>query len=187
MFKILALALFLHSQLAATLFSEIDTTKPLFCFFSLNHQNRIAVTDGRIIKVICPETELSIKMEEESGQVFIYPLNDSLSRVTLSVVTGDGLVQDLHITFIEKGPEVVILSAPTSQDSPREFVPMELVPAELVPTGLDPTDLDPTEFALTGLDPTVSEDLNAIQQIIDAVGQGRVPFGFTQCESRRAL
>jgi hypothetical protein len=100
--------------LAATMFHTIDTTSPLLCTFSSRFQNRVIVEKSKIQKVIAVDEErLSIFMEELSGQAFICARDLDLAETTLSVVTEKGLVQDLQVTFIERLPEVVILTDPT--------------------------------------------------------------------------
>lgn len=112
--SLLALLLVSH-PLSATIFHRIDTTTPLECTFSSCHHNRILVNGQRIRKVICPEVPLSIRMEEESGQVFVHALPDAPERVTLSVITNSGLVQDLEISFGERSSEVVVLTDPKEE------------------------------------------------------------------------
>ena len=97
----------------ASVFHDIDTTQPLKCTFSLSQHNRVMVVNGRVLKIISPDERLSIRMEEESGQAFIYVLEPILKPTTLSVVTKNGFVQDLEVAFEDKSLEVVILKEPT--------------------------------------------------------------------------
>jgi hypothetical protein len=99
-------------ELSAVIFHEIDTTRPLRCTFSLEHQNRVMVNGGRIQKAIFPDGRISVQMEDESGQIFVYPLNNFQRETTLSVVTENGFVQDLEIKFEVQSTEVVILNEP---------------------------------------------------------------------------
>lgn len=100
-------------QLSAAMFHVIDTTSPLLCTFSSLYQNRVMVDKGKIQKVIaCDEDKLSIYIEELTGQAFISAREPQAESTTLSIVTETGLVQDLHITFIPRNSEVVILEDP---------------------------------------------------------------------------
>jgi hypothetical protein len=103
-------------QAQGVIFHNIDTTRPLQCAFSKQHQNRIAVKDGRVKKVIAPESIFSVHLENESGQLFVYSLDEFDGRVTLSVITDSGSVQDLEIWLEEKSAEVVILKEPSPLD-----------------------------------------------------------------------
>ncbi|MGE3556309.1 MAG: type-F conjugative transfer system secretin TraK [Candidatus Obscuribacterales bacterium] len=98
--------------LSAAVFFEVDSAEVKTCTFSSRYHNRIGLSSGKIKKVICPEGHLAISMEEESGQAFIQALPHSPNPAILSVVTSDGIVQDLQIAFEEKPTEVVILSPP---------------------------------------------------------------------------
>ena len=102
------------APLSAAMFHTIDTTFPLLCTFSSKYQNRVMVEKGKVQKVIAAdEGHLSIFMDELSGQAFIYARDQDPKDTTLSIVTETGLVQDLQVTFIERLPEVIILSNPT--------------------------------------------------------------------------
>lgn len=102
-------------SLEGAVFSKIDTTVPLKCVFSNEHQNRIIVDKGRIEKVIFTDDALAVRLEEESGQVFVYLTHPKGKEIVLSVVTESGIVQDLEICFEEKSSEIVILQKPESQ------------------------------------------------------------------------
>lgn len=95
--------------LLGAIYHDIDTTTPLKCTLSSQHQNRIVVSEGRVGKVIFPDARISVQMEEDSGQIFVYALEDIVNETTISVITDTGLVQDLEVSFAEKSSEVVIL------------------------------------------------------------------------------
>ncbi len=73
------------------------------------------INGGRIQKAIFPEGKISVQMEEESGQVFVYPFSPIHKHTTLSVITDNGYVQDLEIQFEDRSAEVVILNEPNSE------------------------------------------------------------------------
>ncbi|PJD94541.1 MAG: hypothetical protein CK425_11210 [Parachlamydia sp.] len=100
----------------ATLYCDLDTTSLIKCTFSAKHHNRIILNRGSIIKVIFSETDVSIRLEEESGQVFIQSLAFKPWPTTLSVITDEGLVQDIEINFTDQSSEILILSIPEECD-----------------------------------------------------------------------
>lgn len=109
-------ALFLGgSLLSGTIFHEIDTTKLLRCTFSSQHHNRIAVDEGRIKKVIFSERDLSIRLEEESGQIFVQTPFSDKAETTLSIVTEEGVIQDISLLFDDRESETLILRKPKLQ------------------------------------------------------------------------
>ena len=106
------LACFLGSHLSATVFQTIDSYQVVRCQFSFTFQNRIVVEDDRILKVIFPECGLSWTLEEESGQVYVYSLNNRPVTTTVSVITGKGTVQDLEVEFSNRPAEILVLKHP---------------------------------------------------------------------------
>lgn len=111
----------LLSPLSATVLHQIDTTAPLCCTFALQHHNRILVEGGRIRKVICPEVPVLVRLEEESGQVFVSSMSGAPPIVTLSIVTLNGSVQDIEIHFENRTTEIVVLKE-LSKEKPKELV-----------------------------------------------------------------
>ena len=93
-----------------TNFVEIDTTRVVPCCFSSRHHNRIAVSNGRIKKIIFPEGEISVRIEEETGQAFIQTISNYTPVTTISIVTDEGDVQDIELTFSDGSAEILILS-----------------------------------------------------------------------------
>lgn len=107
-----AICLMTSSTVFGAIFHCIDTTVPLKCVFSSIHHNRIVVDNSQVKKVVSSDIGLSINMESESGQVFIYSLHPRPKDTVISVVTKGGYVQDIEISFEERSPEVVILMEP---------------------------------------------------------------------------
>lgn len=110
--KVTLLLLLLTVPLQAAIFHEIDTTVTLCCTFSSKQHNRILVDGGRIKKVIFPEDKLFVRMEEVSGQCFVQPKCPTIDSTLISIVTQDGRIQDVEITFSDGPSEVVVLRAP---------------------------------------------------------------------------
>jgi hypothetical protein len=114
--KIILSLLLSSFPLCAAIYHPIDTTYPLRCSFSNKHHNRILVEEGRIKKVICQDDKLMIRVEELSGQVFVQAKYPYCDPTLISIVTLDGLVQDIEIAFMDCPSQVVIL---------RNFIPEE--------------------------------------------------------------
>ena len=135
MFKIFwGMPIFICFSLSAVIFHEIDTTVPLPCIFSLKHHNRIIVDKSRVNKIIYPEENISIRLEEHSGQAFIYAIGNNPKPLTLAIVTDNGLVQDIEIEFADRPAEVVILKEPEEpiafKGNDNEYIPND----ECMPT-----------------------------------------------------
>lgn len=107
---------FLPQEGESIVFQEIDTAKPLKVYFSKVHGNRIAVNNGTIKKIIGPPNICSVRIEQDSAQAFINLLKQQKESIVLSVITGNGYVQDLEVIFEDKMSEVVILNETSSKD-----------------------------------------------------------------------
>lgn len=104
------IACLISLNLSAVTYYAINTTSPLHCYLSSTFQNRLMIENGRIKKVVSTECErLSIQIEELTGQAFIYARDPSVKETSISVVSDTGVIQDIHICFIERMPEVVVL------------------------------------------------------------------------------
>lgn len=113
---ILGLLFYFSSMTEATVFCDMDTTSLIKCTLSSRHHNRIALSQGHIIKVIFPESDISVRLEEESGQVFVQAMRNEIQPTTVSLVTDNGVVQDLELDFTNKSSEILILNVPTELD-----------------------------------------------------------------------
>lgn len=109
MLQIVLAFLFLTVPLTATIFHEIDTTRPLCCNLSNKHHNRILVEQGRVKKIIFQEEKLFVRMEDVSGQVFVQLKYPSQEPTVVSVITQDGLVQDIEMMFSDCPSQVIVL------------------------------------------------------------------------------
>lgn len=88
---------------------RIDTTVLLRSTLSSRHHNRISFENKRIRKVFYPEGAILIRIEEDSGQIFVQALIDQPPVTTISLVTNDGIIQDLELSFSDKSSEILIL------------------------------------------------------------------------------
>lgn len=125
----------------------------MYCHLSSKFQNRIMIESGRIKKIIATDSEsLSIQIEDLTGQAFIFSRDPSIRDVSVSVISDTGVVQDILINFIDRSPEVIILSDSEkfNCDSPGE------------------------------LDDQVLEK-SVYYQILEAVLQKRIPAGYISC------
>lgn len=104
-------------KIDAAVFHDIDSTSSLSVEFSSKSQNRVSVEGGSIRKVICPEGWIAIQMEPECGQAFVFSTRENSEPTTLSVVTAQGFVQDLEVTFKDQPSQVVVLKEPAIEIS----------------------------------------------------------------------
>jgi hypothetical protein len=75
------------------------------------------IENARIKKLVATECErLSIQIEEMTGQAFIYARDPSVKETSVSVVSETGVIQDIHICFMERMPEVIVLQDPEAID-----------------------------------------------------------------------
>lgn len=114
------------------------------------------VENGSVQKIIFPEDNLSIKLEEHSGQAFIYAVGQLLNPITLAVVTKSGLVQDIEIEFKDLPAEVIILKEPSTEET------------------IEPVE---TDFPCNTNQPALSK-YDRIQLIINDIFAGSVPEGY---------
>lgn len=103
------LSLSLFTSLEAAICVDINSKNLLKCVLSSRHHNRIAVEDQRIKKIIYPEGEVLIRIEEETGQIFVQAMVEKPSETTVSIVTNKGTIQDLELSFTDKSSEILIL------------------------------------------------------------------------------
>lgn len=104
--------------------------------------------------MIYNESQISVTLEEDSGQVFVYALTDFPQTTTVSLVTDDGYVQDIELSFID-GPTEIIILEPNIY---CEEIPCE--PCEVIGPG------HPEYIVMT----------------IESILGGNVPEGYVACE-----
>lgn len=100
----------------AAIFHDIDTTEVMRCTLSKEHQNRIIVENGSVKKILFPEGSIFVQMEEDSGQAFVYALENPKPLNTLSVITDGGFVQDIEVEFSDTRSEVIVLREPIQEN-----------------------------------------------------------------------
>lgn len=100
----------------AATYYEINTKSPLFCHLSSKFQNRIMIENGRIKKVVSTDSErLSIQIEDITGQAFLYLRDPNIDEISISIVSDTGVIQDIHVNFIDRMAEVIILEYPEKE------------------------------------------------------------------------
>lgn len=110
--KVILFILFTCSTLWGSIICDMDTTQAFKCRFSYRQHNRILLEGGRISKLIYPEDKLFVRMEELSGHVFVQSKSCKPENLLISVVTSDGSVQDLEISFEDCFSDVIVLRPP---------------------------------------------------------------------------
>ncbi len=109
--KIAILLLLISASASATIFVPIDSTVVREIELSTHFQSRISVKGGRITQVVHPGCDIEINLDDEIGQVFVYPLTNYPQSTSLTVITDEGDVQDFQISFIDKPAEIIILES----------------------------------------------------------------------------
>ena len=102
------LFLLFFSKGDAVLYEYFDTDRLIECEFSSVFQNRIRFEEGRILKFLVPDKDVEVRIEENTGQVFVYLRNRVIEKTTISLVTESG-IQDVEICFVEKPSETLVL------------------------------------------------------------------------------
>ena len=75
---------------------------------SQNH-NRISIAGDRIKKAIFRSSNISVDVEEDSGQIFVQATRPNCPNTTLSVVSASGIVQDMELRFVDGSSQIVFL------------------------------------------------------------------------------
>ncbi|WP_059062689.1 TraK domain-containing protein [Candidatus Protochlamydia naegleriophila] len=127
LFTVALSSIFRMCSIEATLSYDLDTTKLLRCSFSIDHHNRIMIQNGRVRKIIYPEENLSISLEEHSGQAFIYAVGKIEKPLALALITESGLVQDIELSFQNKESEVLILNEAQEEET-KDALPSCIAP-----------------------------------------------------------
>ncbi len=87
----------------------MDPTAVISVNLSSNHHNRIGIIGDRIKKAFFRNSNLSVDVEEDSGQLFVQAMKPHCPNTTLSLVSTSGVVQDLELCFFDGSSEIVLL------------------------------------------------------------------------------
>ena len=88
----------------------INDKKLLTIVFSSEHHNRIVIEEGRVEKVIYPLGYLDVEIEPICGSAYISSNMQTPETVTISLITENGLCQDVQLSFTNKHSEILVLS-----------------------------------------------------------------------------
>lgn len=99
------------ATLSALQQSALDPLHPIEINFSSDHHNRIIVHGGNIIQMYSTAGNMDVTCDPSSGQIFVRSNGRATKASLLSLVLDTGEVQDLLITFSDKEPEVLAISA----------------------------------------------------------------------------
>tara|TARA_R110002050_G_scaffold249861_1_gene387717 strand:- start:14630 stop:15352 length:723 start_codon:yes stop_codon:yes gene_type:complete len=109
MFKITLLGfLFVVSHVEAFQKIKIENYGQVKATISKDEMNRISVEGDRITQLFGIEDKFETELDEVNGQVFIKPLTIGKDPLSITIVTEEGITQDLILTP-KKGPSEVIL------------------------------------------------------------------------------
>lgn len=154
---------FILRTASATVYLPIDTTILQKATLSFLHQNRILVDGGRVLKVIYPDDgTVVVSIEEESGQAFIHTTVPNPQPITMSVVTDLAVIQDIEVDFSNGSSEVIVLSVPIEDETC------------CLQECWMPTDRCWVESTYP----------DAIQEKVNSLLNGKVPFGYISCSKK---
>jgi TraK protein len=142
-FIFLAFACSFLTPIGAAQNLEMDSTNLLKCCISSRHHNRIFVDGQRIKKVIFAEGDIAINIEEESGHIFVQALVDRPAETTVSIVTSEGIVQDLELSFADKSSEILVL-----RENQADLLALDS--CEKVPNAFD-VEIEPIQNIIEGI------------------------------------
>lgn len=93
----------------------LNESKRIEAPVSAREITRITVQDDRIQQVFGADGKFNAETDEESGQLFVKPLDSSASKpVNLTVVTENGITQDLKLVPQAGEAESIILKSTTT-------------------------------------------------------------------------
>lgn len=101
--------LFLSSTAEAFQKIKVENYGQVKATISQNEMNRISVEGDRIMQIFGVEDKFETELDEVNGQVFIRPLTLGKEPLSLTIVTENGITQDLILTPKKGLSEVVLL------------------------------------------------------------------------------
>lgn len=87
-----------------------DSTQVINVSLSHSHHNRIGIIDDRIKRVFFKNNNISLEIEEITGQIFVQALRVPCPNTTISIVSSSGDIQELELSFIDSPSEVILLT-----------------------------------------------------------------------------
>jgi len=139
------------SQIMAAQYITMNTTEVIKVNLSSRNHNRIGMVGDRIKKAFFRNNNITVDVEEVTGQIFIQSARPNCPETTLSVVSVSGLVQDLELCFCDIPSEIVLLQPVFEGDFPEQ--------------------IDSCSFAS-------SLDSSSITDLVESIIKGNVPEGY---------
>lgn len=90
---------------------SMDATEVISVQLSSSNHNRIGIVGDRIKKAFFKSTNITVDVEESTGQLFIQSIKQDCPPTTLSVITTSGIVQELELCFSECPSSIVLLQS----------------------------------------------------------------------------
>ena len=107
-------------ELAAVQQISMDHRSLLQVNLSYRNHNRIGIVGDRIKKAFFKSSNMSVEMEEDTGQIFVQALTPGCPPTTLSLISATGNVQDMELRFSDCPSEIVFLE-PMLESSSMPF------------------------------------------------------------------
>ncbi len=98
-----------YTSLHALIEQPINEKKPIPIALSTTSHNRISIERGSVEKIFGDESCFNISIDRTTGNAFVTLTKDLTEPMTLTIVTGSGLIQDLSVTTSDKPSEHLIL------------------------------------------------------------------------------
>jgi hypothetical protein len=95
--------------LSAAQYIPMDQAEVITVNLSARNHNRIGIVGDRIRKAFFRSSDVSVDVEEATGQIFIQAVRPNCPNTTISIVSLSGAVQDLDLCFMDGPSEIVIL------------------------------------------------------------------------------
>lgn len=98
-----------------------------------NTINRLAVVNDRILNVFGEEDTFTMQTDERTGQVFIKPLNNSGQELFITLITENGITQDLTlIPSLSQAATIILKPAVNNVSLPPIHMPRKERSLELI-------------------------------------------------------
>ncbi|MFZ4077669.1 MAG: TraK domain-containing protein, partial [Legionellaceae bacterium] len=115
---LLALELLSVKGFAASQTISINPDKRLKAVISSDSMNRLAVANDRITQIFGDHDAYEVQTEESTGQAFLKPtLENGKKPLAITLITENGLTQDMTLEPVERDAATVILKSTTPPSS----------------------------------------------------------------------
>lgn len=110
----MSLMLLAHVAMAATQVLTLNEGERLTASISMDAMNRLAVANDRIVNLFGDEGTFVSQQDEQTGQLFIKPtVLNAQKPLSLTLVTENGLTQDLNLIPDASEPSTILLKSHT--------------------------------------------------------------------------